>query len=170
MNRRHFIWIIPIIIAGLIIAFLLPIRMEEHPAELSTEQLLEKQWILQSLKRDDQEIALSPDIGITIQFDDSGTAKGSGGCNMFSGSYEATGEYQIFAKLGSGSADQIGVGGRISFGPIASTEMACVESGRMDKEQHFFATLTQITRFEVTSDGLKLLSEDGQIFLDFVLK
>ena len=160
MRRRQLIWLIPIVIAGFIIAFAYPIRIVEQREHLSTEQLIGKKWILWSLVSGGQKVLLSDDTRITVQFEDDGEVSGSGGCNTFFGEYQASGEYQIFGKSVEGSEFQMGVGGSIYFGPIAQTEMACPDTGRMDREKQFFAALQQVTQFEVTSESLKLFDQD----------
>ncbi len=168
MQQRKLVWLIPIVVIGLIIAYVYPIGVTENrEPPIQTEQLFGQQWILQSLVIDGQEVTLSANTRITIQFDEDRTATGSGGCNTFFGDeYQVSGEYQIVAKTVQGE-EQIGVGGSMSLGPIARTEMACLEPDLMEQENQFFTALNQVTSFQVTTESLKLTSQDEQTSLNF---
>ena len=74
---------------------------------------------------------------ITIQFK-GGQVRGSSGCNTYFG------EYQI-------------KGNEISFGQLASTEMACMDPGGiMEQEQDYLAFLSEVVSYDVESDQLIL--------------
>ena len=74
---------------------------------------------------------------ITIQFED-GQVRGSSGCNTYFG------EYQL-------------KGSDISFGQLASTEMACMDPGGiMEQEQDYLAFLSEVVSYDVESDQLIL--------------
>ncbi len=66
-----------------------------------------------------------------------GRVAGSGGCNRVAGSFELTGE-------------------GLSFGPMASTMMACPDPV-MDAERRFLDTLSAVDRFDLDDDGALLL-------------
>jgi len=66
-----------------------------------------------------------------------GRASGFAGCNRFSGTVTAS-------------------SGRIQFGPLMLTKMACAEG--MDLEAHYPTTLNRSNSFRVTETGLELLS------------
>jgi heat shock protein HslJ len=66
---------------------------------------------------------------------------GSGGCNRLTGEYHRDGE-------------------RLSFKPLASTRMACVNG--MDIEASFFAALDKVRAFRITGRRLELLGEGGE--------
>ncbi len=70
---------------------------------------------------------------LTAVFNADGTLVGSGGCNNFSGTYQA--------------ADD----GSITVGPLASTQAFCEEGG--DQEQTYFAALQGVTHFLVNEEG-----------------
>lgn len=72
-------------------------------------------------------------------------ASGSGGCNRFTGSYELDGR-------------------ALTFGPIASTMMACAEG--MDTEAAFFAALRRVRAWRIAT-GLELLDADGVVVARF---
>ena len=79
---------------------------------------------------------------MTLQFEEGGTANGTGGCNDFSTTYEA------------------GDNGSLTFGPILSTKMAC--EGVMELEQAYFDGLAAVQQFERPQGELILSSQDGK--------
>ncbi len=158
MNRRLLV-LIPIVIAVLIVLFVYPVGVREsEDRPMKSEQLVGQSWVLDSLVNDGQRVLLSDDIRITIQFDEEGMVRGSGGCNTFFGEYLISVEYQISGKSGQGIEEQIGVGGMMSLESIFHTERACIEAGRMEQEGQFFAALGPVTKFQVTSESLKLFT------------
>ncbi len=72
---------------------------------------------------------------------------GTGGCNRLRGTYDA------------------GTTGRISFGPTASTQMACPEPV-MRMEQRLLTTLQAATRYAVEGGRLRIDSPAGTIHLE----
>ncbi|MCA0317719.1 MAG: YbaY family lipoprotein [Proteobacteria bacterium] len=78
-----------------------------------------------------------------------GSVSGSGGCNRMAGKATIAGD-------------------RISFGPIASTNMACVPAA-MDQEQKFFAALrrAQSWSFNAAMQKLTLRDADGKPIVVF---
>lgn len=74
---------------------------------------------------------------ITIAFKD-GQVNGSSGCNSYFGEYTVNGN-------------------EISFGPLASTEMACMDpEGIMQQEQEYLHFLSEVVTFEMKGDQLVL--------------
>ncbi len=160
MDRRLVV-LIPIVIAVLIpiVLFVYPAEvMESGDTPMKSEQLVEQSWVLNSLVNDGQRVLLSDDIRITIQFDEDGMGRGSGGCNTFFGEYLISVEYQISGKSEEGMEEQIGVGGTMSLESIFHTERGCIEAGRMEQDGQFFAALGPVTKFQVTSESLKLFT------------
>lgn len=79
---------------------------------------------------------------------DATTAKGSGGCNTFSGTYR----YEPT--------------GAIAFGDLAMTAMACLEAPRNELETAFLRTLGAVDMASVDARGLLVLSGPaGQVWL-----
>lgn len=74
-------------------------------------------------------------------------AKGFSGCNSFSGGFKQE-EQQI------------------SFGPMAATMMACVNT--MEQEQQFLQALGKAKRFAISGEKLVLYDTDDQIKLRFI--
>ena len=77
----------------------------------------------------------------TIAFDDQGSVTGNAGCNTFNGEVTIDGS-------------------DLTFGPLATTQMACVEDGVADQEQAFLATLQDATSYTVDNEG-RLVIQDG---------
>ena len=81
---------------------------------------------------------------VELGFGPEGEVFGSGGCNRLMSRYELTGE-------------------GLTFGPAASTMMACPEE-IMAQEQAFFATLEGVYAFDIGEDGaLILMGESGPV-------
>jgi len=84
---------------------------------------------------------------ITISFED-GQVNGSSGCNSYFG------EYSVKAN-------------EISFGPLASTEMACMDpEGIMDQEYEYLTFLSEVVTYSIEGDQL-ILKKKGQDQLTF---
>jgi len=80
---------------------------------------------------------------VTLQLGADGRASGHGGCNGYVGSFTLAGD-------------------ALTFGPLASTRMACA-SALMDREQRYFETLAQVAHYAVADDGALLLTTaDGK--------
>ncbi len=74
-----------------------------------------------------------------------GQVSGSTGCNQYSGGFEASGD-------------------ELSFGPIAVTEMACMEPpGIMQQERDYLKALMTAERYETQGDQLKIFYSEGQV-------
>lgn len=84
-----------------------------------------------------------PDSRVALNFDDQRAVFGNASCNNFRGSWTLTGE-------------------ALSFGPIATTMMAC-ETEALTKQEHKLTNaLESVSRFEIAADGaLVLLTKDG---------
>ena len=78
----------------------------------------------------------------SLQFGD-GRIAGHSGCNRYTGRYEQDGN-------------------RLSFGPIASTRMAC-PAERMKMERAWFQMLGKVRSFEATHLVLELKGSDGTV-------
>ena len=83
---------------------------------------------------------------LTLQFNDStNTVSGFSGCNRFSGSYKITGN-------------------SISFGPLASTRMACMDETNKI-ETNMLEALSKANTFTIENQNIKLLNGDD-VLLD----
>jgi heat shock protein HslJ len=102
--------------------------------------LADTSWTLTNLG----DTALAPNATATLDFTTT-DASGSGGCNTFHGTY---------------TADD----GSISFGPLASTMMAC-EGPVMAQEQVYLAALGAAETYTIEGDTLTLSWPTGSITL-----
>jgi heat shock protein HslJ len=84
---------------------------------------------------------------ITARFAD-GRVAGSGGCNRYTGAFEAD-------------------GGSIRIGPLASTRMACPGAGVSEQETAYIAALERARRFSIVDRRLELRDEDGALQASF---
>jgi heat shock protein HslJ len=103
-------------------------------APLTNPDLVGTEWILGDLPG--QVLA---DARPTISFSGDGTVTGNAGCNTFSGAYTVDGS-------------------NLTFGPLASTKMAC-EGAKGTLETAFLGAIQATTAYEITDAGeLKLTS------------
>lgn len=86
------------------------------------------------------------DSRVTLQLGADGQASGRGGCNGFGGTYTLAGD-------------------TLRFGPLISTQMACVEA-LMTQERRYFDMLAGALRHALADDGALLLTAaDGRQIL-----
>lgn len=111
------------------------------------QKLLIPRWFLSSIIVDGSTIQV-PEQTASIQFQPGGKTSGIGGCNEFSTSYEA------------------GIDGRMSFGPLMSTEIACDQG--MDIEKAFLSAMPRVGTFAFDQGHLLLSSLDGKVRLEFI--
>ena len=96
-------------------------------------------WVLTAINNDTAIVGNPP----TLEFEGNQVV-GNGSCNIYSGSYEVKGD-------------------RIKFGPLARTEMYCMEpEGVMDQEQTYLEILGAAQRFELTENILMIYSDSGE--------
>lgn len=86
-------------------------------------------------------------VGVNAEFDGS-TISGNSGCNTYSGSYTATGS-------------------DISFGPIATTQMACA-ANEMAVETQYLKLLSEAATFEISGRSMSMSNADGTPTLGFM--
>ena len=102
-------------------------------------RLEDKKWVLESIGT-----ASVSKIGRTafLAFDKSkASAGGNSSCNVFGGSYSATGT-------------------TLKITDVISTMRACVEDERMDIERQFLDALRETNRFKIRNDKLMLYRDD----------
>ena len=98
-------------------------------------------WKLVSYGLADKQTPAAEGVDTSIEFKD-GQLNGNVGCNSFGGDYKVNGD-------------------QLTFGPIMSTMMACLnQSG--DQEQGTLAVLQNTVKFAVSGDTLTITSADGK--------
>jgi heat shock protein HslJ len=80
---------------------------------------------------------------VSIMFGDDSSVSGTGGCNRFSGTYTVSSNM-------------------LTFSPLASTRMACVDAAASQQETAFFAALEAANGYALADDGLTIWYGDGQ--------
>jgi heat shock protein HslJ len=78
----------------------------------------------------------------TLAFAESGRASGNGSCNRFSGTATIAGD-------------------SLSFGPLLSTKMACVEDALTNQETRYLASLGSAQRYAIAGDTLRIYVAGG---------
>ncbi len=106
------------------------------------------EWALVSFGASGTETSLVAGSEITLSFDAQGRAGGSASCNSYGSDYEVQ-------------------DGSLSFGPAASTKMACAGEGIMQQEQQYLAALEAAGEYELTADRLVITYGDDQETLTF---
>ncbi len=89
-------------------------------------------------------------VEATLEFPEEGRAAGNGSCNRFFGTVEMKGE-------------------TISFGPLASTRMACAEA-TSNQEAKYLEALQSAERFTLDGSTLSIYSKGMEKPLRFVRK
>ena len=83
----------------------------------------------------------------SIQFDAaSKRVSGADGCNRIMGGYNAGKD-------------------TITFGPIAATQMACLNNNGLERQYH--AALEKVTHYQVFGKTLKLLDRHGNLLIQY---
>lgn len=101
--------------------------------------LWETSWVAQTIASK----PVAPLGAVTMNFQ-TGTVGGNSGCNTFGGDVTLD-------------------GAKISFGPLISTKMACIEGGRMSQEFAFMQLLSDAARYErPSSNRLEIVTADGR--------
>lgn len=95
-------------------------------------------WLLEDIRR----AGVIDRLQTVLEIAADGRVSGSGGCNRMSGSARISGT-------------------RISFGPVAATQMACAPAA-MNQEQKFFAGLREVRRWGADPARGKLVLLDGR--------
>lgn len=111
--------------------------------------LLNSQWQLTAMGTAGAPAEIAADTVITLEFPTAQDVTGYGGCNGYSGTYQADDEH-------------------IRFAEVIATLMACEDSVVMEQELLFFDLLPLMTQHEVGDGQLTLTSEDGLQQMQFV--
>ena len=108
------------------------------------------QWKLVSYGPVSSQTPAAPDVDTSIEFGSAGKLNGNVGCNSFGGDYKVSGD-------------------TISFGPIMSTMMACLnQSG--DQEMGTLSVLKDSAKFVLDGNKLTITSADGKSVIELARK
>lgn len=141
MRRVHVLFAAPIIAALALAAC----GDDPDPGSGDSLGVEGPQWVLTDVGPDaDAGVAMS-----TLKLE-GGTASGSAGCNSFSGTYTLDGD-------------------SLSFGPLASTQMACIPDEVGDLETAVLAGLDATEAYEVDGETLTLKDGDGETVLTYTV-
>jgi heat shock protein HslJ len=114
------------------------------------QKLLIPRWFLSELTLNGQKVEIpAGQQKMTLQFEEGGKVGGTGGCNSFGGEYKA------------------GTDGKVTFGQLASTLMACADG--MQQESAYLEALSKVQQYQVAEGKLTLSSTDGQTTLVFAM-
>jgi heat shock protein HslJ len=111
--------------------------------------LLDSRWQLVSFGPVEATTTVSVDTTITLEFGTDGQAGGHGGCNSYGAPYTVQ-------------------EGRLMFGEIASTLIACADQAVNDQEQRYLEALRTAGHFTVAGDTLTIWYEHEKGVLNFV--
>jgi heat shock protein HslJ len=101
-------------------------------------------WALTSYAKGGTMTNVPADVLVDATFEN-GTVSGSGGCNRYTGSYTADGS-------------------KLTFGPLGSTQMACVGAAS-DVESAYFANLAASATYTATAETLTIFDSKGASIL-----
>jgi len=112
----------------------------------SAAELEDKRWVLESYGDPDNPQDVIEDTTVSAEFSE-GQVNGKAGCNNYFGSYEISGT-------------------EITFGPVGSTEMYCMDpEGVMDQETAYLSALTAAEKFEIRDGALHITYSDNQVLV-----
>jgi polar amino acid transport system substrate-binding protein len=126
--------------------------------ETPADPLAGTQWQAQSYYNAAEAGGMASPLGgtqLTAEFtagtsSGNGTIAGSSGCNTYRASYTVDGD-------------------ALSIGEAASTMMFCEQpQGAMDQEAAFLAALQSASSFELETEQLHILNDQGQVVVDFI--
>ncbi len=111
--------------------------------------LVGPQWRLVSYQGADGQTSDLSANEITIQFAADGSVSGSGGCNVYGGTYTAD------AK------------GALTLSQVIATLRACADANTMAWETRYFAALQTVSAYKLTGDRVQLVFANGAGLLTF---
>jgi heat shock protein HslJ len=105
-------------------------------------------WLLESFGEPGAELPAITGTSISLEFKQNGQVEGSSGCNSYGGPYSVQ-------------------DGRLAFGEIVSTLMACEDQAVNDQEQEYLQALRASGRFSLVDDSLTIWYENDRRVLHF---
>lgn len=147
MKKPFLTLLVGILMVGVVLIFAGCARASQGAGSADPQMLLIPRWFLSELTVNGEKVDIpAGQQTMTIQFEEGGKANGTGGCNSFGTEYQA------------------GTDGKLRFGPITATLMACDD---LQKETAYFQALEQVRQFKVEEGRLTLSSDDGKALLIF---
>lgn len=119
------------------------VKMVRQSAGTEEVTIFDRDWVAEEIDGAAAHDKAKP----TLQIGKDGKVSGHGGCNGF---------------FGSAKVD----GGKVTFGQIGSTQMAC-EQAVMDQEHKFHQALERAATFKIEQGKLVLTDKDGKDILRF---
>jgi heat shock protein HslJ len=111
------------------------------PIQVDVNQLYANPWVLVGYGNPDNPTVIAKGVAITLEFTPDSLLSGFGGCNNYSGSFQAATD------------------GTLSISPLATTLMACAQG--MDLESTYLTALQSARSFSFNSQGrLSLVYSD----------
>ncbi|UUS58071.1 MULTISPECIES: META domain-containing protein [Acinetobacter] len=141
-----------IFVAATLVSTLVVTGCESMPAQDNTitenlNLLQNRTWIATQIGNTPIKTAPNAHNIPSIQFDAaSKRVSGADGCNRIMGGYNAGKD-------------------TITFGPIAATQMACLNNNGLDRQYH--AALEKVTHYQVFGKTLKLLDRHGNLLIQY---
>lgn len=133
-----------VVAALLVAACVTPGPVGDHGGDLSGTS-----WVLSSMPGANGATMPVPSRPqVTLQFRDGGSLGGSGGCNLFGGSYRTDGN-------------------RINISQLYSTLMYCEEAGVSERESAYFRILGEARTYRIEGDSLRFFDGAGAGILVF---
>ena len=111
--------------------------------------LANTRWILKSFGEASQTTPVVKEGMITLNFGTDGRADGSGGCNSYSGGYNADDD-------------------EVSFIKVISTKRACADNEASRQEARYFEALSSTGKYDLVDDKLTIFYNDDKKTLNFV--
>jgi heat shock protein HslJ len=135
----------------LMLLIVMSLAQGQTTRNLSTDQrvLAGTEWRLVSFGPSGAETGVVAGTTVTLNLGEDGRAAGSTGCNSYGGTYEVSGD-------------------SISFSRLVSTRRACLDQKANQQEQRFLSALEAASRFRLSSNRLRILSDRGRNVLNFV--
>jgi heat shock protein HslJ len=115
----------------------------------ASAQSLGGEWKLVEARQEGAKISLGSEIRTNLIFGAENRMSGSAGCNRYSTTYKTAGKNQI------------------SFEPIISTKMACVNDDFMKQENTFFGVMEKVEKYQTKGKYLIFSDESKQNVLRF---
>jgi putative lipoprotein len=107
-------------------------------AAMAQSDMLQGKWLVEDIRGG----GVIDNLQTVLEIGSDGAVTGTGGCNRMNGA----------AKIAASA---------ITFGPIASTRMACPPAV-MDQESRFFSALDDVRAWRIDTASEKLLLLDGE--------